>query len=366
MIQQYQHGALASQAIAELFENGHITNAQKNNIQPASLDLSLSDEIYKVNGIFQPRPGESVRDVLDLIEKEQHNIDQPLDCQTMYIARLNETLSLPKDIYGFCNPKSTTGRLDIHTRLMADGVPRYDSVTAGYFGELWVSIVPQTFSVIVTVGQTLNQLRFFTADTRLTERELETSMDTDNLIWDKDTRPFSYNALHVRDNDATIILTIDGTETCVGYKGFASDTPIDLSRVQAHDAKKYFEPVYQDGGYIHLKRNKFYILSTRESVKVPPHLACEMMPMDERSGEFRSHYAGFIDPGWGYGKDGDGVGRPLTLEVRPFEDLIIRDNQSIAKIRFEKMQSVPDKTYDDIESNYIVQNGPKLAKQFIE
>jgi dCTP deaminase len=115
---------------------------------------------------------------------------------------------------------------------------------------------------------------------------------------------------------------------------------------------------------VYLKKGAFYILSTNEAVRVPPELACEMVPMDERSGEFRSHYAGFIDPGWGWGEKGEGKGRPLTLEVRPFEDLIVRHGQPIAKIKFERVNEVPVAAYDSMGSNYIKQSGPKLAKHF--
>ena len=125
-----------------------------------------------------------------------------------------------------------------------------------------------------------------------------------------------------------------------------------------------FEPVKIEDGALRLKRDKFYILSGAERVRIPPTLASEMVPMDERSGDFRSHYAGFLDPGWGWGQDGEGKGRPFTLEVRPFEDLVVRPGQPIAKIRFERMSEEPHFHYDTKASNYLTQMGPKLGKQF--
>lgn len=366
MPSQEKVGALPSQTIEEMIAREAIVGADSANVRPASLDLSLSEEVYSVQGIFQPRANETVREVLDLIEKKPHDLSQPMQRGEMYIARLNETLHLPRDVYGFCNPKSTTGRLDIHVRLIADGVPRYDTVSpAGWEGELWVSIVPKTFPIIASAGQSLNQLRFFNHDTRLSQSELEEAMNTHGLIWDKEQEtPFSHEELSVRERDDSLILSLDGFHELIGYRGVPSDTPIDLANVGGYSATDFFEPVIKNDGYIYLKQNEFYILSTREGVKVPPDLACEMVPMDERSGEFRSHYAGFIDPGWGYGKDGEATGRPLTLEVRPFEDLVARDGQPIAKIRFERVTKTPTQNYDAMDSNYTAQSGPKLAKQF--
>ena len=364
---QHGQGALAPRAIREMCDAGFVTGAESTNIRQASLDLSISEEVYQVDGIFQPRRGESVRDVLELVGTRAHNLEQPLERNTMYIARLNETLALPSSVYGFANPKSTTGRLDIHARLIADGVPRYDSVTpAGYTGELWASIVPKTFPIKMRPGQSVNQIRFFTADTRFDELELEIAMKQDGLIWNiGQDQPLAYGDLVNRDGDGAALLTLDGTRALIGFRGIPGDEPVDLDGVDQHDPALFFEPVYKhEDDYIRLSQNEFYILSTREAVKVPPHLACEMAPMDERSGDFRSHYAGFIDPGWGYGTDGDAHGRPLTLEVRPFENIIARDHQPIAKIRFERLTTPAEEAYDAMDSNYTIQTGPKLAKQF--
>jgi dCTP deaminase len=363
--QKMGEGALPSQTILELIKAGHITGTNGSHVSPASLDLSLSDEIYAVDGIFQPLPHETVKDVLAKVGKKRHDFNLPLVCGQTYLARLNEKLNLPADIYGYCNPKSTSGRLDVHVRLLADGVPRYDAVTpSGFSGELWLSIIPKTFPVKVSPGQTLNQLRLFNADTRLNDDELINAIDNNKLLWTKAAEPISYQSLKVKDNDRSIILTLDLEEGVIGYEGVHTSQAIDLSLVGAHDAATFFRPIKKTDGTLFLKRGEFYILSTLEAVRVPPELACEMVPMDERSGEFRSHYAGFIDPGWGWGGNGEGQGRTLTLEVRPFEDLIVRHGQPIAKIKFERMKELPEVLYDKTNSNYVVQKGPKLAKQF--
>lgn len=361
-----ENGALASQTIKELISAGFISGAQESNVKPASLDLSISDEVYKVEGVFQPRPGEKVRDVLSQINKERFSLDQPLVRGQMYIARLNEKLSLPESVFAVCNPKSTSGRLDVHVRLIADGISRYDVIAPpGWKGEMWVSIVPKTFSVLMHPGQSLNQLRLFNADTRLDNLELEIAIKKYRLLWNQDAQqPMEYEEINVRDNDHSIILTIDLAGDVLGYEGIESETPIDLNKINHYDYQQFFKPITKQGGHVYLKKGGFYILSTLEAVRVPPELACEMVPMDERSGEFRSHYAGFIDPGWGWGKNGEGFGRPLTLEVRPFEDLIVRHGQPIAKIKFERVKNIPNDIYDSLPSNYLIQSGPRLAKHF--
>lgn len=360
------YGALPDQTIQEMIDSGCIRGTESVNVRPASLDLTFSDEVYKVDAIFQPRASETVREVLDLVKKQKHPVDEPFQPGEMYIARLNESLALPESVYAFCNPKSTTGRLDIHIRLIADYVSRYDTVhPVGWSGELWVSIVPKTFPILADAGASLNQLRFFNRDTRLSQLELELAVGRDKLLWNMEgTESFAYSDIPVRDDDGSLLLSLDGMSEVIGYRGIRGTTPVDLARVGEYSADDFFEPITPNNGYVHLEQGEFYILSTREGVRVPPDLACEMLPMDERSGEFRSHYAGFIDPGWGYGVDGVGSGRPLTLEVRPFEDLVARDGQPIAKIRFERTAGVPQSVYDEINSNYSVQAGPRLAKQF--
>jgi dCTP deaminase len=360
-----KRGALPSQTILEMIEAGFVKGAKRENVRPSSLDLSLSDEIYAVEGIFQPKPGETVRQVLDLIQKKRHSIKDPLICDQMYLARLNETIQMPSTVYGFCNPKSTSGRIDVHVRLIADGVSRYDAVTPGFAGELWISIVPKTFPIRLYEGVSLNQLRFFNGDTRLSDLELEIAVKRHNLLWRLDgNSAYEYDEIKIRDNDSSILLTLDLGSEILGYVGVKTDEVLDLKKIKFYDLKKFFKPIEKKGSFVYLKKGKFYILSTGEAVRVPPDLACEMVPMDERSGEFRSHYAGFIDPGWGWGKKGEGKGRPLTLEVRPFEDIIVRHRQPIAKVRFECVTEVPKDVYDAIGSNYVVQTGPKLAKHF--
>ena len=184
------------------------------------------------------------------------------------------------------------------------------------------------------------------------------------MFW-RDGRPLAYGDLKIRDNDGSLILTLDLSAETIGYRARpATAAPLDLTKPRFYEPEQFFEPLKRAAGHLHLARDEFYILSTAEAIRVPPELACEMVPMDEKSGEFRSHYAGFIDPGWGWGRTGEGRGRPLTLEMRPFEDLIVRPGQPIGKIKFELMALLPDVVYDGLDSNYLTQAGPRLSKHF--
>lgn len=346
---------------------GFITGADTENVSPASLDLSLSDEVYEISGLLLPRQGEQIRDLLPYMEAQQVSLAEPLSCHSIYLVRLRESLALPSAVYGYCNPKSSTGRLDMHVRVLADGVPRYDSITPkGFAGELWAAIHPKSFSVQLHDGSPLTQLRLFTADTRLSELDLEVALKTHQLAWhESEERPLAYDELLTHDQDGALILTAMIGDGVCGYECIATpDQVIDIANVGGYDAEEFFKPIYANDGALKLERDKFYILSGAERVRIPPILASEMVPMDERSGDFRSHYAGFLDPGWGWGRDGDGHGRPFTLEVRPFEDLVVRRYQPIAKIRFERVAEEPDIHYDSKTSNYLGQAGPKLGKQF--
>ena len=358
-------GTLPSQTIIELIRAGFIQNASEESVRPASLDLSVSDEIYAVDGIFQPERGETVRKLLGKLKKTKHPITKALERDQIYLVRLNEKLELPHSVYAFFNPRSTTGRIDLLVRLIADGVARYDSVTPGFAGELWVFVIPKTFPIKLYKGVSLNQIRFFNTDTRLNPFEVEVAVKNYKLLWhQKKGTAYKSEERTVSDRDGSVVMTLDLDSDNVGFEGIVSDNVVDLSQIDFYDHKKFFKKIEKKDGYAYLKKGNFYLLATHEAVRVPPEMACEMIPMDVRSGEFRPHYAGFIDPGWGWGTRSEGKGRPLTLEIRPLEDLVMRQGQPIAKVKFERMTDMPPQSYDAIDSSYIVQSGPRLAKHF--
>jgi dCTP deaminase len=342
-----------------------IFNANEANISPASLDLTLSDEVYLVRGVLQAMKHEPVTDIIRSVVVEKHDLSKPMLRGNTYIARIAEEFRLPQNVYGYCNPKSSTGRLDVHVRVIADGMPRYDTVPEGYTGSLWLAISPKSFSILASPGVSLTQLRLFTGDTRLSELELEMAVKEYQLVWNgNENTPLPYESLSARDDDGSLVLTLDLAGVSLGWEAKDTDAVIDLSRIAHYAADDFFAPIHKGNDWLMLKKDHFYILSTIERIRIPPSMASEMVPMDERSGDFRSHYAGFLDPGWGWGHMGEGFGRPFTLEVRPFENLVARHGQPIAKIKFEYVTEEPDITYDTKQSHYLSQSGPRLGKQF--
>lgn len=358
-------GALPSQMISDLVSQGMVQGASVENIRPASLDLVLTDEVYRVNGTFLPSPEETVHQALVRVGARPMQGERKLLERGMcYVVKLAETIvHFPRGVYAFCNPKSSSGRVDVHVRLLVDNLSRYDVVKSDYVGPLWLLVVPKAFSVEIVPGLSLNQMRFFDSDTRLSEMELELAFgEYGGLLSRPDGNPILYKGLKHSDHDGSILLTLGLQFPEPGFKAIETAEPIDLSQIGQHDPRRFFRPIEVQDEAITLQSGAFYILSTAECVQVPPQFACEMRPMDERSGDLRSHYAGFIDPGWGVKNLS---GRLLTLEVRSFDTgIIVTHGQPIAKIRYERMIVEPAKHYDEMNPTYGDQAGPQLAKYF--
>jgi dCTP deaminase len=281
---------------------------------------------------------------------------------------MNEAFNVPENIYGYCNPKSSTGRHDLHVRIVKDGVARYDTIPSSSGGELWAIIVPRSYPVLLHSGFAVSQVRFFYNDTRFNEHALRREYKHSPLLYSLAGDVIEYEDLRMKDDDGSILLTLDlsgDTGTIVGYECRGTNSVVDLNVPNGFlEPSTHFIPVKKTGDTLLLRKDSFYILSTKEALRVPPHLASEMVDMDSRTGEFRTHYAGFFDPGWGCNTDGSGKGRPITLEVRTFEDILVSDGQPIGKVRFEVMSEIPEVHYDQKNSNYLKQSGPRLAKQF--
>lgn len=362
-------GVLPSQSINELIKQNRIKGSVFSNIQPASLDLSLSGEAYRINSVFLPDPGESIRKAMKVIGAEPFDIKNSLEIGVSYIFCLNESLDLPNGIYGYSNPKSSMGRLDTHARMLADGISRFDSAgISGYKGELWVILTPRSFRVKFNKGDKIIQIRFFTGDTRLSgEDEFGELYYKHKMLFDSKENFIEYSRIKMKDNDGGLILSLDLNLDIAGYRGERNHNVLDFSKKGFYNIEDFFQPIPKPkNGYIILRKGDFYIFASKEFLRVPPDLSAEMNAIDHRSGEFRAHYAGFFDPGFGHGR-GEVKGCRAVLEVRSNEDDIkFKDGQPICKMIFERMIEIPDIIYGDKElgSNYDKQTNIKLSKHF--
>jgi dCTP deaminase len=359
-------GTFPSQLIEDLVRAGAIESEapiRPEQIQPASLDLCVSLEGYSVPGSMLPLNGERVRDLAERYRRRRLDLEngETLVRGEVYLLRLRERASLPERVAGYANNKSSTGRIDLQTRLLCDSNPRYDKVPPGYKGELWLEIIPKSFDIVLRAGDSLDQIIFYEDRDILDAAELDRLQERVPLLFTPDGRP-----LHNTDSGA-LLMTLDLEQPIVGYRAKKSFDPIDLTMIAQHDPDEFFEPIAKPkAGALFLSREAFYIFSTYECVRVPPELAVEMLPYDTSAGEFRAHYAGFFDPGFGFGAAGEILGTPAVLEVRPYEDdLIVRHRQPVCKMAYERLVERPDKLYGvGLKSHYGEQRGPRLSKFF--
>ncbi len=360
-------GGLAIQHLRDLLAEGAIKQAGEQHLQPSSLDLTLSPEIYRLRGTLLPRRGESVRELLKDAVLFPTSLDHPLELFGIYLVRLDQTLALPPQIAAVTNNKSSSGRINLQTRLLVDGTARFDTVPSGYHGELWLEIIPKSFPVKLSPGERLNQMRFATADSRLTSHEHFALLDRSELLCDLNGNALKAD-MSLVDHDG-IAMSVDLTsEDIVGYK--CSPTAcrvLDYARRDL-DPLEFFEPIQRPKNrqYV-LKQGDFYIFVTKEGLRVPGNYAVEMEAYDPSKGEFRSHYAGFFDPGFGHGLNGEVRGTPAVLEIFTHDsDFILRDGQPICKMTYSRLASPATTLYGDprLASNYYKQQGPRLSKHF--
>jgi dCTP deaminase len=356
-------GILPDRMISGLAEAGAILPAYEfvpDQIQPASLDLRLGEVAFRVRASFLPGPRTTVAERIDELKLHEIALSDGavLETNCVYIVPLIESLALPDDVSASANPKSSTGRLDIFTRVIADETRGFDHVEPGYHGPLYAEISPRTFPILVREGSRLSQIRF---------RRGHTVLDADAL-----------SELHARERlvdgaeenlGEGISVGVDlsglGAHGLVGHRAKRHTGLIDIDRRAGYDAAEYWEPIRAraDRSLV-LDPDEFYILASKQAVQVPPDFAAEMVPFDPLVGEFRVHYAGFFDPGFGYAGAG-GRGSRTMLEVRSREvPFILEHGQIVGRLVYEKMLARPAKLYGEgIGSNYQAQ-GLKLSKHF--
>ncbi|WP_102961127.1 2'-deoxycytidine 5'-triphosphate deaminase [Mangrovicella endophytica] len=356
-------GILPDREIASLFQSGAIVAPRPldpDQIQPASLDLRLGPKAFRVRASFLPGPGRSVRQ--QLARFSLHEIDlsvgSVLETGCVYIVPLIETLRLPADVRAAANPKSSTGRLDIFTRVITDGGREFDKVAAGYDGPLFLEISPRTFPIVVREGSRLSQIRFRTGEAQLSGAELGELHERENLV--------SSGEADISGGGIALSIDLSGDASgLVGYRGKRHTGVVDVDKRGAQRVADFWEPIHRAGeGELVLDPDEFYILVSKEAVHVPPAFAAEMTPFDPLVGEFRVHYAGFFDPGFGHSPAG-GRGSRAVLEVRSHEvPFILEDGQIVGRLVYERMASLPDRLYGSaLNSNYQAQ-GLKLSKHF--
>lgn len=365
-----RHGILPIQSLRDGIRDGWIaaepaiTDAQ---LQPASLDLRLGPRAYRVVSSFLPGPDRTVEQKLAEFDRYQEMYELDLTKPTVlergcvYIVPLAEHLALPAGVSAIASPKSSTGRLDVFTRLIVDRASGFEKVSDGYTGPMYLEIAPRTFSIVVRAGDRLNQIRFRVGATDTSDVQLQAAHDLDPVIF---AGGASTEAV-IADGLWVSVDLADRAGEPIAYRARRHAPLLDISRVAHYDPLDFWEPIAGDGnGRLILNPDDFYLLASREGVRVPPAYSAEMVPYDTAAGEFRVHYAGFFDPGFGHRADGSG-GTPAVLEVRSHEvPFALEHGQRVARLKYEPLLAVPDVLYGSgLGSNYAEQR-LTLAKFF--
>jgi dCTP deaminase len=357
------NGIASDRMIRAFIAGGVLTLARppaEGQIQPASIDLRLGRRVWRLRASFLPGAGATVAERVAGLKLHEIDISEGAVLETgcVYLTELQESLALPADITATANPKSSTGRIDVFTRVIADRARSFDVAEKGYCGPLYAEISPRTFPVLVRTGSRLSQLRFRLGEPRLGDTELAALHARDRLTDDA--------AASISGGIAVSVDLNGEPETgLVGYRARRHTGLVDVDRPGAHAVADFWEPIRAErGGALILDPGQFYILASKEAVHVPPDHAAEMVPFDPLVGEFRVHYAGFFDPGFGHAAAG-GAGARAVLEVRSHDvPFILEHGQIVGRLVYERMAQRPDALYGrELKSNYQAQ-GLKLSKHF--
>jgi dCTP deaminase len=341
----------------------------KESVQPASVDLRLGERAWALRCSFLPDSDSTVEQKIEDLAFEQIDLRDgaTLERDRPYLVPLIEELRLPGHVRAKANPKSSTGRLDVFTRVLTDRNHRFDEIAAGYHGKLYLEVVPRTFAIRVQTGLALNQVRLADGDGRLGDGELLALHEQLPLLF-RDEQPLAQSSLSLGDG---LFLSLDasgGSDSTVGYRAKKNSLPIDLTKIGALRWQDYWEPVHpEDRQRIVLEPEVFYLLLSAEGVRIPPSYAAEMLAYDPTAGELRTHYAGFFDPGFGYSRTGEPGGSRAALEVRARDvSFMVEHGQPVCKLAFERMAEEPDVLYgSDVGSNYQGQQ-TMLSKHFLD
>ncbi|PXA97534.1 2'-deoxycytidine 5'-triphosphate deaminase [Nostoc sp. 3335mG] len=363
MTEQWPQGVFPARLIEKLHAGGAISSRgpfDADQVQPASLDLRLGEVAYRVRSSFLPGPAHAMAERIEALKLHEIDLTRGavLERGCVYLVPLQESLDLPPEVSASANPKSSTGRLDVFTRVIGERARGFDQMPAGYRGPLYLEVSPRTFPVLVRTGSRLSQMRFRCGDTRLSPGEHRALHAAETLVLGGDQEVGEGVAL-------SIDLLGAGREGLIGFRSKRHTAVVDVDRKAGLDVLDFWEPLYSRGRpELTLDPDEFYILVSHEAVHVPPSHAAEMVPFDPLVGEFRVHYAGFFDPGFGHSLAG-GTGSRAVLEVRSREvPFLLGHGQIIGRLIYERLAEAPDRLYGSaLGSNYQAQT-LKLSKHF--
>jgi dCTP deaminase len=324
-------------------------------VQPASIDLPLSDTAYLVKEKILPFE-KRISEVIKSVTLEKISLKKGalfLKGQTYLVPCIS--VELPTQYYASLSPKSSIGRIDVMVRGIFDGIGLYDTIPVGGKGNVWLEITPQSFNILVKEGLTLSQMMIFD-----TSREAYLDFAKEQILYSLSGQPIRPTLYKDK-----IVLSVDLVGEIVGYEAKVTNDVLDLSQVSMYSPQTFFKELETtERGKITLEKDKFYILATKEKIAVPTSHSAEMIPFSHLVGELRAHYAGFFDPGWGYGREGEVKGTIAVLEVRPHETITIFDGQPICLMEYFVNTQVPQSPYGFSGNHYHTQKGPQLAKYF--
>ncbi len=371
----FPNGILSSKQIATAIDGGIIKLASPladGQVQPASLDLRLGKRVWRIRASFLPGLGVKVAEKLKTMAMHEISLEQDavLEKGCVYIAELEESLNLPDDLTGFANPKSSTGRLDVFTRMISDGAVEFETAKPGYQGPIYAEISPRTFSILVRRGTRLSQIRFRQGASTIDDANMERLQNKIGLV---------RGGLDGSDIRSGIPLSVDLSGNAnpaiaglVGWRARKHAGMIDVDKPKTYEVAPFWEKVTTadlSGGGLVLNPDEFYILVSRECVTVPPDYAAEMSAYDTRVGEFRAHYAGFFDPGFGGGGFGlqCASATRAVLEVRSHDvPFLIEEGQTVCRLVYEPLSETPETLYGAVGSGSHYQaQGLQLAKHFL-
>lgn len=340
---------------------------EERQLQPASLDLRLGPVAYRIRSSFLPG-NEPVAQKLASLTMYDIPLTSAavLERGHVYLIPLLEELALPPYLRGRTNPKSSTGRLDIFTRVITDAHPRFDDIRPGYQGGLYLEVFSRSFTIKVHQGLSLNQLRLFFGEAPLDDVAMRRLYQVEPLLYDEHDCPIPLDQVHFEGGLFMGLAAAGREETLVGFKAKKNSDIIDLSKVGYYDPAAFWEPVRCSSSRpLILEPEEFYILTSKEKVRLPPAYAAELVAYDAGSGELRTHYAGFFDPGFGYGH-GERRGTKAVLEVRPHDvPFLVEDGQLFCKLCLESTAETPQVVYGaELQSHYQTQT-LTLGKQFM-